>query len=95
MLWKRQKKSVESFYGVVTKTRIKSTGWHGTKVLAPKEVGGHGVGSVRALNVGLIVRWWWRLKSESSSLWCQVISSINKLEGKSNDYLSNKRFAGI
>nr|KAJ0197785.1 hypothetical protein LSAT_V11C700368170 [Lactuca sativa] len=85
-------KSVESFYGVVTKTRIKSTGWHGTKVLAPKEVGGHGVGSVRALNVGLIVRWWWRLKSESSSLWCQVISSINKLEGKSNDYLSNKQY---
>ncbi|KAI3750395.1 hypothetical protein L2E82_21030 [Cichorium intybus] len=49
------------------------------KVIASKECGGLGVGSLQALNIGLLVKWWWRLKISTLSLWCQVITAIHNL----------------
>ena len=46
-------------------------------ILAKKECGGLGIGSLKALNVALISKWWWRLKMDSNSLWCRVIHSLH------------------
>lgn len=65
------------------------------KVTASKEDGGLGVGSIRALNIGIIVKWWWRLKHKSSSLWSWVINGIHNLTGEPFDHLSNKNIPGV
>nr|KAJ0198887.1 hypothetical protein LSAT_V11C600329680 [Lactuca sativa] len=65
------------------------------KVVAPKSEGGLGVGSIRALNMSLIVKWWWRLKEEKESLWGLVIKGIHNLHNKSHDYLYNSNFSGV
>nr|KAJ0194161.1 hypothetical protein LSAT_V11C800395240 [Lactuca sativa] len=54
-----------------------------------------GVGSIHALNVRLIVKWWWRLKNETMSLWSQVITGIHCLSNKPYDYLSKKTITGV
>nr|KAJ0204439.1 hypothetical protein LSAT_V11C500287950 [Lactuca sativa] len=79
--------------GVEGKNKIHWVSWD--KVTAPKECGGLGVGSIRALNVGLIVKWWWRLQTESTALWSQVITGIHSLSNKPYDYLSKKTITGV
>lgn len=64
-------------------------------MVAPKSEGGLGVGSIRALNMSLIVKWWWRLKEEKESLWGLVIKGIHNLHNKSHDYLYNSNFSGV
>lgn len=39
------------------KQKIHWVSWE--KVIASKELWGLGVGSIRALNVALLVKWWW------------------------------------
>ena len=46
-------------------------------ILAEKDVGGLAIGSLRALNLALISKWWWRLKVENDSLWSKVIRSLH------------------
>lgn len=53
--------------GKEDKRKIHWVAWE--KVIAPKESGGLGVGSIKALNLGLIVKWWWRLKADRPRLW--------------------------
>ncbi|XP_023729445.1 uncharacterized protein LOC111877144 [Lactuca sativa] len=65
------------------------------KVLAAKSNGGLGVGSIRALNIGLLVKWWWRLKNDSHSLWARVISGIHNLANKPFEYLSKQSSCGV
>ncbi|KAJ0881016.1 putative RNA-directed DNA polymerase [Helianthus annuus] len=48
------------------------------KIVASKEFGGLGVGSIRDLNLALLVKWWWRLKMEPHQLWVQVVEAIHK-----------------
>lgn len=59
------------------KFKIHLVSWN--KIVASKSEGGLGVGSIRALNIGLIVKWWWRLKSENTLLWCRAIKGIHNL----------------
>nr|KAJ0222802.1 hypothetical protein LSAT_V11C200073610 [Lactuca sativa] len=65
------------------------------KVLATKSNGGLGVGSIKALNIGLLVKWWWRLKNDRHSLWAHVISGIHNLANKPFEYLSNQSSVGV
>ena len=65
------------------------------KVVAPKKKGGLGVGSIQAINLGLLVKWWWRLKNQYNSLCRGVIYGIHKLENKPPDLLSSKIIRGV
>ncbi|GJR88340.1 RNA-directed DNA polymerase, eukaryota, partial [Tanacetum coccineum] len=40
------------------------------------EIGGLGIGSIFALNVGLLFKWIWRFMQNSSDLWARVIKAI-------------------
>lgn len=60
----------------------------------PKADGGLGVGSINSLNIGLIVKWWWRLKTEKDSLWGRTIRDIHNLNHKPHDYLANRNICG-
>ena len=44
--------------------------------LASKETGGLGIGSIHALNVGLLFKWIWRFLHNHSDLWVHVIKGI-------------------
>ncbi|KAJ0585981.1 putative RNA-directed DNA polymerase [Helianthus annuus] len=48
------------------------------KIVAAKKFGGLGVGCIRDLNLALLVKWWWRLKTEPQQLWAKVINAIHK-----------------
>lgn len=74
-------------------SKINWVSWE--KITLSKEYGGLGISSLRSLNIGLMLKWWWRLKSDNGSLWCRVISGIHYLANKAHDYLSNKCFAGV
>ena len=43
------------------------------KALAKKENNGFGVGILKALNLALMTKWWWRFKTKTDSLWKRVI----------------------
>ena len=75
------------------KRKIHWVAWD--KVVAPKKNGGLGIGSIQAINIGLLVKWWWRLKTQSSSLWCKIIHGIHELEGKPHDCLSRMSITGV
>ncbi|KAK1423484.1 hypothetical protein QVD17_18787 [Tagetes erecta] len=47
------------------------------RIMAPKNMGGLGIGSLRAMNLALLGKWWWRAKSETNSLWYRVIKAIH------------------
>ncbi|GJZ89143.1 RNA-directed DNA polymerase, eukaryota, reverse transcriptase zinc-binding domain protein [Tanacetum coccineum] len=42
-------------------------------VFQSSESGGLGIGSLRAKNLGLLRKWWWRFLNEKNALWCKVI----------------------
>lgn len=46
-------------------------------VILPKENGWLGIGSLKAANLALLARWWWRHKNQSSSLWHKITTSIH------------------
>lgn len=64
-------------------------------MIASKENDGLGVGSIKELNIALMVKWWWRLRNESSSLWCKVISGIHNLCNKPVEHPSRKQISGV
>nr|KAJ0197867.1 hypothetical protein LSAT_V11C700361530 [Lactuca sativa] len=76
------KKSVDNFFGV-------------EKVIAPKEKGGLGLGSLRAFNLTLIVKWWWDMKNNRSALWRRVVMGIHNLKNKPAERLSKKTIPGV
>ncbi|GJV23438.1 putative RNA-directed DNA polymerase, eukaryota, reverse transcriptase zinc-binding domain protein [Tanacetum coccineum] len=43
--------------------------------------GGLNIGSLRAKNLALLGKWWWRFKTEGESLWVRVIKSIHGKSG--------------
>ncbi|PWA37340.1 RNA-directed DNA polymerase, eukaryota [Artemisia annua] len=49
--------------------------------LASKELGGLGIGSIHALNVGLLFKWIWRFLHNQSDLWISVIKGIYGCSG--------------
>lgn len=63
--------------------------------MEPKDFGGLGVGSLKALNIGLMIKWWWRLRNEPDLLWCKVITAIHGLNRKPSHVLANKAIPGV
>ncbi|GJY91591.1 putative RNA-directed DNA polymerase [Tanacetum coccineum] len=47
------------------------------KVCSSSKCGGLGIGSLKASNIAMLVKWWWRFYSEKDVLWKQVITSIH------------------
>ncbi|KAJ9549144.1 hypothetical protein OSB04_021687 [Centaurea solstitialis] len=47
------------------------------ETLASKDQGGLEIGSLKATNIALLSKWWWRIKKENEALWVQVIKSIH------------------
>ncbi|KAM0003966.1 putative reverse transcriptase zinc-binding domain-containing protein [Helianthus debilis subsp. tardiflorus] len=45
--------------------------------MAPKDFGGLGFGSLREFNLAMLVKWWWRFKMDTNSLWRKVIWSVH------------------
>nr|KAJ0216241.1 hypothetical protein LSAT_V11C300125010 [Lactuca sativa] len=79
--------------GAEEQKKINWVSWK--SVTAPKEIGGLGLGSLKALNLSLITKWIWRLKVDSSGLWSKVIKGIHNLYNKPAQYISKKTLPGI
>lgn len=65
------------------------------KIVNSKENGGIGVGSLRSLNIALLVKWWWRLRSESSAIWSRTVIGIHNLHRNPPEKLSNRSIVGV
>jgi len=63
--------------GSRTSSAINWVAWE--RIMAPKSVGGLGLG-IRALNLALLCKWWWRLKKDQSSIWARTIHGIHNIE---------------
>ncbi|KAJ9560558.1 hypothetical protein OSB04_005718 [Centaurea solstitialis] len=65
------------FWGEVNHSRkINWVAWE--KVLRDKKSGGLGIGSLKALNMAMLAKWWWREKVEPNAKWKLVISAISE-----------------
>ncbi|GKC20432.1 RNA-directed DNA polymerase, eukaryota, reverse transcriptase zinc-binding domain protein [Tanacetum coccineum] len=57
--------------------------------LDPKDAcnkkGGLGIGSINALNLGLLFKWLWRFRCQSYDLWAKVITCVYGVNGGIND----------
>ena len=64
--------------------------WKNT--ISSKEMGGFGVGSLKALNITLLAKWWWRVKKKDASLWVTTIKTIHDffLRSPTDPLLSKK-----
>ena len=51
------------------------------EALNGKDLGGLGIGSLKALNLALLKKWWWRFRTENNSLWKEVVSSCHGCSG--------------
>ncbi|KAL4562127.1 hypothetical protein LXL04_034321 [Taraxacum kok-saghyz] len=70
--------------GSAEKNKIHWVSWD--KVIALKDLGGLGVDSIRALNIALLIKWRWRLKTKPNSLWAKVIvGAWNNIAGVKKD----------
>ncbi|XP_071727949.1 uncharacterized protein [Rutidosis leptorrhynchoides] len=60
---------------------IKKTSWvKWDKILAPFERGGLNVGSLKAFNIALILKWRWHFLSKPNDLWVNIVKSIHGSE---------------
>ncbi|KAJ9536970.1 hypothetical protein OSB04_029703 [Centaurea solstitialis] len=68
-------------------------------VLNSKDKGGLGIGSLRAMNIALLSKWWWRFKTEKNALWRKVIIALHgayaKLGGARNALSSKGTWGAI
>ncbi|KAJ0744136.1 putative RNA-directed DNA polymerase [Helianthus annuus] len=46
-------------------------------LLKAKKLGGMGVGSIQSFNQAMLIKWWWRLKSNPNHLWAKVVTAIH------------------
>ncbi|KAJ9568131.1 hypothetical protein OSB04_004097 [Centaurea solstitialis] len=60
-------------------------------LIAPNKLGGLGVGSIKAANISLLIKWWWRLRNESHSLWAKVIYAIHGTNGRDSATLAHPK----
>lgn len=63
--------------GTNEKTCINWVAWE--KIVAPKVVGGLGLGSIRAQNLALIAKWWWRFRRDPNSFWASIVRGLHGL----------------
>ncbi|XP_071700221.1 uncharacterized protein [Rutidosis leptorrhynchoides] len=72
-----------NFFGIILiRKKIIWINWDQTRV--PKLNGGLGIGSLKAKNLSLLCKWWWRFRHEPNALWCKVIQSLYGQEGVLN-----------
>ena len=50
------------------------------RILCERKKGGLGVGSLRALNIAMLGKWWWRERNETYSMWKSVVSLYNSAQ---------------
>ncbi|XP_071716755.1 uncharacterized protein [Rutidosis leptorrhynchoides] len=60
--------------GDLSGTKISWVKWE--NILLPYESGGLNVGSLKNKNLALLGKWWWRFKTDTTSLWTKLIRSI-------------------
>lgn len=60
--------------GDMEKRKITWIAWD--KISTSKERGGLGIGSLKAQNIAMLGKWWWRFKANPNSTWAVVIKSI-------------------
>ncbi|PWA50139.1 RNA-directed DNA polymerase, eukaryota, Reverse transcriptase zinc-binding domain protein [Artemisia annua] len=63
--------------------------------MADCSMGGLGIGSLSASNLGLLGKWWWRFHTEPDALWRQVISSIHGSFGGFNSSRESIKGSGL
>lgn len=63
-------------------------------ITASKENGGLGVGSIKSLNISLIVKWLWRLHSDPQALWAKAIHAMHNLQFKPDHHYVSKLLPG-
>nr|KAJ0210501.1 hypothetical protein LSAT_V11C400179540 [Lactuca sativa] len=44
-----------------------------------KSKGGFGINCLKSLNLALLAKWWWRLKSEENNFWSACIIALHKI----------------
>nr|KAJ0205758.1 hypothetical protein LSAT_V11C500256100 [Lactuca sativa] len=67
----------------------------GEAVVHVNKVGGMGLGCIKSLNISLLAKWTWRLKTEDFALWARIIRCIHKLDGRHWSVLTNKSNKGV
>ncbi|KAF5760166.1 putative RNA-directed DNA polymerase [Helianthus annuus] len=55
--------------------KMKWVAWK--SMMTPKDLGGMGFGSLRAVNLAMLSKWWWRFKVERDSLWKKVVWEVH------------------
>lgn len=61
----------------------------------PKLFGGIGINSLSEMNVALLTKWVWRLKSQPDSLWARCIKSIHRLSGIDGMPIARRSIPGV
>ncbi|KAL7597976.1 hypothetical protein Lser_V15G26000 [Lactuca serriola] len=65
------------------------------KIVASKKDGGLGVGTLKAQNLALLTKWWWRLKEKSEGLWRECLNSIHNLKKKPVTTIAKSTIPGV
>ena len=71
------------------KKKIHWVEWN--RSMAPKHLGGLGIGSLKSANVALLSKWWWRIKIDRDALWSKVITTIHGVSGRYATSMANPR----
>ncbi|GKA98386.1 cytochrome P450 [Tanacetum coccineum] len=61
--------------GSANEKKISWIAWD--KVTSPRNMGGLGIGRLKASNQSLLAKWWWRIRNEEHALWSKVICSLH------------------
>ncbi|KAK9047824.1 hypothetical protein SSX86_033214, partial [Deinandra increscens subsp. villosa] len=64
------------------------------RILAPKNKGGLGIGSLNIANLALLSKWIWKYKSDPNSLWAKVIRAIHTTRRSDPNLPVRKTIAG-
>ncbi|KAD3337408.1 hypothetical protein E3N88_32928 [Mikania micrantha] len=51
------------------------------RMMAPKVMGGGGIGSLKASNISLLSKWWWRAKNDTGTKWLHEVLLKSSLTG--------------
>lgn len=65
------------------------------RILAPKEDGGLGLGSIKAMNLALLAKWKWKFFHEQNSIWAKVINGIHNLGSFPPTRLSSRHLGRV
>ncbi|KAI3692865.1 hypothetical protein L6452_32690 [Arctium lappa] len=61
--------------GGINAKKVTWIAWNNT--ISSEEQGGLGIGSLKAFNMALLAKWWWKIKVDNTSLWASAINSIH------------------